>query len=149
MTTTLNRRKYQVILIIVWLLAQASFAVAKGETPDAFAAMVEADWAAQEQRKNRTLYAPAAVREAFQRAERLIDDLRKMPDGPQLDIESAILKDLRSQAEKVDSLDTAARLTLCLKVRSIARSAALKNPLIASKPIVFMKRRADQPRSAI
>jgi len=141
MTTALNRRKYQAILIIVWLLAQAPFAVAKGGTPDAFAAMVEADWAAQEQRKDRTLYAPVAVREAFQRAERLIDDLGKMPDGPQLDLESAALNDLRSQVERINSLDTAARLTLCLKVRSIARSAALKNPLIASKPIVFMKRR--------
>ena len=64
-----------------------------------------------------------------------------MPEGPQLKSESAALDGLQGQAEKIDSLDMAARLALYLKVRSITRTSALKNPLIASKPIVFMKRR--------
>ncbi|HLB74480.1 MAG TPA: hypothetical protein VJJ98_10710, partial [Sedimentisphaerales bacterium] len=48
---------------------------------------------------------------------------------------------LRSQAEVLDPLDREAWLALYLEVRSIGREAALKNPLIASKPVVFMKRR--------
>ena len=55
--------------------------------------------------------------------------------------ESAALDGLQAQAEKIDSLDMTARLALYLKVRSITRASALRNPLIASKPIVFMKRR--------
>ncbi|MBL7153250.1 MAG: hypothetical protein ISS79_06005 [Phycisphaerae bacterium] len=139
----MNRRKYQAVLVAIWLLSQAPFAVTQGGAgqKDAFRGLVEQDWAAQEQRKDRTPYAPAAVREALQRAEQLISDLQEMPEGPQLKSESAALDGLQGQAEKIDSLDMAARLALYLKVRSITRTSALKNPLIASKPIVFMKRR--------
>ena len=131
------------VFAMVCLLVGAApaIAIAGNEDGDALQAMVEADWAAQERRKNRTDDDPAALREAFARAERLINDLQKMPDGPVLDSEAAALNRLRGQVEGADSLDQAARLDLYRSVRSIARGAALKNPLIASKPIVFMERR--------
>jgi mono/diheme cytochrome c family protein len=103
--------------------------------------MVEADWAAQERRKNRTPDKPAAVRDAYRCAEQLLNDLRKMPERPEITSEAAAIGHLRSQVDAVDSLDKQARLALYRRVRSVTRSMALKNPLIASRPIVFMKRR--------
>jgi len=131
------------VLVAGWLaiLAAPPIAIAGNEDSDALQAMVEADWAAQERRKNRTDDDPAALREAFARAERLINDLQKMPDGPVLDSEAAAVNRLRGQVEGADSLGRTARLDLYRSVRSIARGAALKNPLIALKPIVFMERR--------
>ena len=143
MTTALNRGKYRVMLLLVWLLAGAVFAAGQGGAHDreAFRAMVEADWRAQEARKNREPSSPVAVRDAMQRGERLLRDLHGMPEGPQYDLEFELLNRLRSQAEVLDPLDREAWLALYLEVRSIGREAALKNPLIASKPVVFMKRR--------
>jgi len=141
MTRVVVRSGCLSVLVTGWLLIGAAPAIAGNEDSDALQAMVEADWAAQERRKNRTDDDPAALREAFQRAERLIDDLQKMPEGPVLNSEAAALNRLRGQVEGADSLDRAARLDLYRSVRSIARAAALKNPLIASKPIVFMERR--------
>jgi len=143
MTRVVIRSGCLSVLVTGWLLVGAvdRIAIAGNEDGDALQAMVEADWAAQERRKNRTDDDPAALREAFARAERLIDDLQKMPDRPVLNSEAAALNRLRGQVEGADSLDRAARLDLYRNVRSIARAAALKNPLIASKPIVFMERR--------
>jgi len=51
------------------------------------------------------------------------------------------LERLRREVGRVASLDAAARVVLYRKVRSLARGLALKNPLLASRPIVFLKRR--------
>jgi hypothetical protein len=151
MATALNRRKYQVVLLLVWLFAAAAvFAVGQGGERDreGFSAMVEADWRAQEVRKNREVSSPPAVYDALQRGERLLRDLQRLPAGLKgmaevrgFDLELASLNRLRSQAEMLDPLDREAWYALYLEVRSIGREAALKNPLIGSKPIVFMKRR--------
>ncbi|MCH7558294.1 MAG: hypothetical protein IIB56_12680 [Planctomycetes bacterium] len=139
----MNLRRYWIILVLIVQLLQSSFTKAQDSTTDAKAlrAMVEADWAAQERRKNRTLDEPAAVRDAYQRAEELLNDLRKMPAGPDITSQAVTLEHLRSQVNAVDSLDKRARVALYHQVRSTVRNLALKNPLIASKPIVFMKRR--------
>ncbi len=141
MTRVVIRSGCLSVLVTGWLLIGVATAIAGNEDSDALQAMVEADWAAQERRKNRTDDDPAALREAFHRAERLIDDLKGMSEGLVLNSELAALNRLRGQVEGADSLDQAARLDLYRSVRSIARGAALKNPLIASKPIVFMERR--------
>jgi len=141
MVRVVIRSGYVSVLVAVWLAIGPAPAVAGNEDGDALQAMVEADWAAQERRKNRTDDDPTALREAFQRAERLISDLQKMPEGPVLNSDAAALNRLRGQVDGADSLDRTARLDLYRSVRSIARGAALKNPLIASKPIVFMERR--------
>ncbi len=135
-------RRHRALLVAVWLLAQAALSTPGArKAADAYRATIEADWAAQEQRKGRAMDAPAAASDAYAAAQRLIDSLRSMPDGPRLDAESAKLGGLRRMIERVDSLDSPGRLDLYLEARWIARNAALKNPLFASKPIVFMKRR--------
>jgi len=62
----MNLRKYWVILVLIVQLPQSSITKAQDNTTSAEAlrAMVEADWAAQERRRNRTLDGPAAVRDA-------------------------------------------------------------------------------------
>ncbi len=140
-----------IILVLTGLFLQSLFdfgklnraAKAQANTADAEAlrAMVETDWAAQERRKNRTLDEPAAVRDAYKCAEELLNDLRKMPAKPDVTSQAVTLERLRSQVNTVDSLDKKARLALYRQVRSTVRNLALKNPLIASRSIVFMKRR--------
>jgi hypothetical protein len=137
----MNLRRLVILVLIVQLL-QSSITKAQDNTADAEAlqAMVEADWAAQERRRNRTPDEPAAVRDAYKCAEELLNDLRKMPTGPDVTSQAVTLERLRGQVNAVDSLDKKARLALYRRVRSATRNLALKNPLIASRPIVFMKR---------
>ncbi|MHC4403828.1 MAG: TolB family protein [Planctomycetota bacterium] len=107
----------------------------------ALEAMVEADWEAQERRRGRAPHAPEAIRDALAAADRLLDDLRGMPDAPDLGPEAAALWALRREAGQIDSMGPNARLALYRKIRGSARRLALKNPLIASRPLVFLKRR--------
>jgi len=130
-----------VCLLVVGLLGVASRTPA---APDAVAAdlqtMVEADWAAQETRLSRVAGSPQSLREALQRAGLLLEDLGRAANAPDLAPERASLVRLRDEAAHVESLNDAGRLLLYRSIRSLARQAALKNPLLASRPIVFMKR---------
>jgi hypothetical protein len=134
--------KYFIILILTGLLLQSPLKAEKRlvET-EAFHEKVRADWIAQEQRKNRTPDEVSAVRDAYKRSEELLCNLSNMTNGPDITSESTDLKYLRSKIDAVDSLDKQSRLVLYYRVRSFTRNLAQKNPLIASKPIVFMKRR--------
>ena len=127
----------------MWLLVQVPSAVAEYKTSDfeVLQAMIEADWSAQEHRKGRTPDTPEAIRDIWHSANKLLTDLRKIPEAPNVNRESAELERLRGQVDTIDSLNKNARLALYRDIRSVARRLALKNPLIASKPIVFMKRR--------
>ena len=106
----------------------------------AFRAAVEADWAAQEKRRGRNPQSPEAIRQALQRAGRLLDGLGRLPQAPELSGERASLTRFRSAAEKLDSLPDAARLELYRGIRWAVRDAALKNPLLAIQPLVFLQR---------
>ncbi|MHC4540060.1 MAG: HzsA-related protein [Planctomycetota bacterium] len=134
---------YLVILVLSALLWHNASGQARQSTlgEDTFRAMVEADWAAQESRKGRTAESIAAVRDAHQRAQRLCEALRRMPQGSQVIPDAAALEALQSQVDTVNSLDKETRLHLYQKIRSVIRDMAIKNPLVASKPVVFMKRR--------
>jgi len=125
------------------LFVQPALERAQGDAAnaDALQTVVETDWTAQEHRTNRTPDAPEAVRAALQRAQQLLADLPTVPGAPGLSSESRTLERLRRRVETIDSLDKKSRLALYRQVRSVTREAALKNPLIASKPIVFLKRR--------
>jgi len=103
--------------------------------------MIEADWAAQETRLHRTAGSPESIREAVRRAGRLLDDLRSRANAPDLAAESAALEPLFAVARHVDDLDADARLRLYGQIRRLTRTAALKNPLLADRPLVFMKRK--------
>jgi len=62
--------KYLPAFALAWLFLQIPFARAHEDvaSSEVLRAMIEADWAAQERRKNRTTAQPAAIREAYQRA---------------------------------------------------------------------------------
>ena len=121
---------------------QAAAAAERGtRAPGDLQAMVEADWAAQETRLGRAAGSPEAIRAALERTRLLLADLGSRPDAPDLKSDAAALESLRAEAGRADSLDEAGRLSLYQKARSLARSVALKNPLLASRPIAFMKRK--------
>lgn len=101
---------------------------------------IEADWRAQEQRLQRTPDSPEAVREALQRGERLLGDLRRALPDTELQPEAEMLRHLRGEVRGVDRLSAERRLTLYNQVRWTTRNLALQNPLLARKPLVFMKR---------
>ena len=135
-------RLYAILILLGGFLPSSHADVQDKNTPvETLQATIEADWAAQEHRKNRTPDDPNAVRDAYQSFEKLLADLRSMPDKPDLISEVKILERLRPQVDIVDSLDKPSRLDLYQNIRSVTRILVLKNPLIASKPIVFMKRR--------
>ena len=61
-------------------------------TADSLEIMVEADWSAQERRKNRTPDDPAAVRDAYRSSERLLNDLSRRAEKPDVNFEATILE---------------------------------------------------------
>jgi hypothetical protein len=107
----------------------------------ALQAMVEADWTAQEKRRGRKPQDPRAIRDALRSARRLLDDLRCLPNGPDLRAEAVSLNRLRGDVDRVESLDDDERLDLYRRIRTAGRNLALENPLFASRQLVFLKRR--------
>lgn len=144
-----GRRSRFTVLVALAAAGLAASAVAgpgdtdPGAADDAAAlrAMVEADWTAQEQRLGRSPHSPEAIRQALRRAGRLLDALARMPDAPTLAGQRADLRRLESAAERLESLDEAARLALYRAIRWVARETALNNPLLATKPVAFLERR--------
>jgi len=136
---------------LFWLAAVAAVAMAwqavsvaaerDAPSTDAFRAMLEADWTAQEKRRGRSPQEPTAIRDALSSAERLLDYLQQMPDGPDLQGQADLLNRLRAEVKHVDSLDDGQRLSLYRRIRTVGRDLALETPLLAGKPLVFLKRR--------
>ena len=106
-----------------------------------FRAAVEADWAAQEKRLGRSATSPQAIEAVMTAAERLLANLSEMAGAPDLDEEKLALARLKSRLAGVESADEAQRLQVYRDIRWVARRMAFKNPLVASKRVVFMKRR--------
>lgn len=104
-------------------------------------AMVRADWEAQERRLGRTPQSTEAIQTAVKRASLLLENLREIENMPDLSVETAGLQRLAEQASNISTLDEAARLNLYDQIRTLTRELALKNPLVTSRPIVFMQRR--------
>ena len=126
------------------LLAAACLAADKPSDAETLRTMVEADWALQEKRLARSSETPQALHDALERAQRLLASLSPGPSnraqGPDLAGFKAELASLRLQADAAQSLPTAARITLYLKIRWLCRNAALANPLLAGKRILFLQR---------
>ena len=102
--------------------------------------MVHADWELQEKRLGRSPQSPEAIRAALRRAALLLDDLRGNQGLGHLAAEAAEL-DGWPRARRSASLDEPGRLDLYRQIRALTRELALKNPLVTSRPILFMQRR--------
>ncbi len=128
---------------VIILVAFVSVAALAGAVDDAtaFRAAVEADWAAQEKRAGRLAQSPEAIQFACQRVARLLDGLSRASRPLELTRERAGLAKLQAAAAKSASLSEAERLSLYRGIRWIGREAALKNPLLGARPVVFMQRR--------
>jgi len=112
-----------------------------GPTSDEFKRTIEADWARQEKRLDRSVSSPQAVRAVLRAADRLHADLTDMPGAPDFPKQSAALTELRLRVARIDHLGEAQRIKLYQDIRWEARGLALANPLIAGKRIVFMQRK--------
>ena len=102
---------------------------------------IRADWARQEGIKGRSPADLGSIADAHRRAVALLGRLSGAADGLELAQETAQIESLGSQVVRCAELDRADRLALYHRIRSVTRAVALKNPLLAGKPIVFMKRR--------
>jgi hypothetical protein len=125
----------------VWGGIPSAHAAADDADSD-FRALVESDWSLQEKRLKREPHSPAAIDAALNRASLLIADLRSMRNAPDLKQEQTALIELRRQFDSIGNLDDPARLNLYRRIRWLARQTALKNPLIAARPIGQMNMRA-------
>ncbi|MBL7041909.1 MAG: hypothetical protein ISR77_24970 [Pirellulaceae bacterium] len=143
-------RNQQMCLTAVVVVLLATPAVTDGLRADpvpgndadlAIRSIVEADWAAQEQRRSREPLDPAAVGDALDRARQLLECRLRTSNAGELANETAMLRRLGQEVEASGSLDNEGRLALYRKIRWFTRDMALGNPLLDSKPLVFLKRR--------
>ncbi len=107
---------------------------------DGLRALVEADWAAQEKRLGRAPEQPQALQAALRRADLLAGDARQLGRAPELGAELRDIEQCRDKMTRLDSLAPEDRVRLYRQLRWATRGLALKNPLLAGKPLVFMKR---------
>lgn len=112
------------------------------KTPSSeFQAAIEADWAAQEKRLGRSASSPEAIGAVLRAAERLLANLMRGPDTPDLEAERITVPALKARVAEADRLSTSQRLDLYRDIRWTARGMTLKNPRLAGRRIVFMKRK--------
>lgn len=114
--------------------------IGNGDEVD-FQAMIEADWARQEERRGRTIDDPRAVRDAMASAERLFAALQDDYASADWHAESAALARCSHRVGYAETLDANARRDLYREIRGITRRLVVKNPLMAGRPLAFMKRR--------
>ena len=135
-------RPQAIALVILAVAAITSQAPVSGEmAEETFRLLVEADWERQEKRKGRTSADPAAIRDAVRRARVLTKDLSSGSGAIDTGRERDALDALDVRLKDMAALGETARRRLYHEVRWMTRGVALKNPLIASRPIVFLKRR--------
>lgn len=105
-----------------------------------FRAEVEADWARQETRLGRTLSDPTAIRAIFERGRQLLANLATAEETPELSEERSIFDEVKRQVEQAVGLSEPERVRLYTRIRWTVREAALKNPLVANRRLLFMQR---------
>lgn len=105
-----------------------------------YARMIEDDWMQQEKRLGRMPEDAAAIQAVWQGAEKLLDNLAAQSTVPDLEEERKFLATTRLQVNEVPELPAKATRDLYCQIRWTIRSLALKNPLLAGQPLVFMKR---------
>lgn len=106
-----------------------------------FRAMIRADWARQEERRGRSIEDPTAVRDALASAERLLTAMREQFESLDLQPERRALDGYARRVGTVETKEPAARGQLYGEIRDVTRRLVVKNPLLAGRPLAFMKRR--------
>jgi hypothetical protein len=130
-------RGSSLIVLACWLSPVA----ARAARPEAgLQAMVEQDWSRQEQRRGRTAESPQAVGEAIARAARHLERARPRPGSLEATADRDALSEMQRAADRLESLDAPARLALYQRARWFTRRLVLSDPLLAGKPLLFMKR---------
>ena len=104
------------------------------------AAMVRADWQAQEKRLGRDVQSAEAIQAALERTRRLLVDLSAMECLADLSTEAEQLERFAAQGANLSTMHHDARRGLYFQIRSLTRQLALKNPLVGAHPILFMQR---------
>lgn len=122
-----------------WVVLLLGAAWAHADDGADLTAWVQADWNAQEVRAGRTADAPEAIAAALERAERLLNHLAGQADSDELRALKDRFEVLREQAKEVDALDAGDRIDLYRAIRSVTREAALGQPLVAGRPLVFLR----------
>lgn len=106
-----------------------------------FQAVIEADWNLQEERKGRSVEDPRAVRDALASAQRLLAAMSEEFQSLDLQAERWALSRCADRVGAVEKLDEEARRQLYGEIHSITRGLVVKNPMVAGRPLAFMKRR--------
>ncbi len=126
-----------------WRIPAVAVAVVSALAPGWLAAehaelaiTVRSDWEAQEVRLGRTPQSAEAIQAALDRARRLAVDLTEVTTAADRDR----LAELRSRSEQLSALGDQARRELYFAVRDFTRQLALRNPLVARRPILFLQR---------
>ncbi len=132
------RRSCLAPVLAMLLLGVSCHAAAQAGEPD-FQALIEADWARQEQRRGRTLEDPQAVRDALASARRLRAALGEQFGMIDWRSEEQSLSRAAIKVGAVETMEPAARRALYCEIRGIARRLAFRNPLVAGHPVAFIK----------
>jgi hypothetical protein len=125
------------------LLAAAAAPAARAASAPVDASLqrlVEDDWALQERRLGRAADSPAAVTQAVARAGQQISRLQGRLESGQLAAGQATWQELSEAARGLESLKADERLALYRRARWLTRELILRDPVLAGKPLVFMKR---------
>ncbi len=133
-------RFFASVLGAVSVVVGGGFAVVPAAEPQ-LQALVEQDWARQEQRKGRSVDDPRAVRDALASAERLLAALLEQAEAVDFRAEKQALDRCKAHVGAVETLEPDARGALYREIRTITRSLVVKNPLLADRPLAFMKQR--------
>lgn len=127
-----------VFFILGEVALKASFSEPEVQVEPELAKLVEADWEFQEKQLGRTPSDPAAIRDLLSRAQKLYADLDESDSVPE---NFDGFQKFEQKVQDVDQLDADARLALYRQLRWKIREVALMNPVLANKPIAFLKRK--------
>ncbi len=135
-------RLVPVLVVAGWVAPALPVLLAAPAAEDsaALAAMVRADWEAQETRLGRGPQSAEAIQAALQRTSQLLNDLAALPGQIDLSAEAAELQRFTLRATQWAVMHDEVRVDLYFRIRTLTRQLALKNPLVGSHPIVFMQR---------
>ncbi|NLV41957.1 MAG: hypothetical protein GXY15_12120 [Candidatus Hydrogenedentes bacterium] len=131
-------RQTALAVTATWMILFLNFFPAAAEDVDTFRAQVEADWFRQEARAGQTPGSPESLAATLARVERLLEALAHVPQVKQ---DRTRLDGFRREVEAADGLGEEQRRELYTRLRGFVRETALKNPLLADTPVVFMQRR--------